>query len=210
MARWGLPVVPGRLVTTPADAAAVDLEHPLAVKLCSSRLKHKSELGVVRLGLGDPEAVERAAAEVLTAGRAGSVEAVEGLLVEQMVGGVEIVLGATWDGSFGPTILLGSGGVYVESLRDFSLLFPPFDRSAVAEALRSLAVSPQLWGARGAPALAVDALLDTVLLFAERFAATDAALPEVDLNPVIVGEAGVFIADALVRVAPDRLGAQED
>lgn len=210
MRRWELPVVPGRLVGTPAEAAAVELEHPLVVKLCSSAIQHKSELGLVRLGLADSSAVERAATEVLAAARAASIDPGEGLLVEQMASGVEVVLGATWDEAFGPTILVGSGGVYVESLRDFQLLFPPFDRSAAEAAVRSLAVHPALTGARGASPLDVDALLEVIVRFAERFADTEGALAEVDLNPVIVGDSGAFVADALVRFAPDGPAAQED
>jgi acyl-CoA synthetase (NDP forming) len=210
MTRWGLPVVPGRLVSTPGEAARVDLGYPLVVKLCSPEITHKSELGLVRLGLGDASAVEHAATEVLAAAKGANIGSIEGLLVERMVGGVEIVLGATWDAAFGPTILVGSGGVYVESLRDFRLLFPPFDRATAASAVQSLAVYPALAGVRGAPALDVEALLDTLLRFAEQFAGTGGALSEVDLNPVMVSDAGVFVVDALDRFASDGPSVQED
>ncbi|NMH98770.1 acetate--CoA ligase family protein [Pseudonocardia acidicola] len=205
MAAWELPVVPGRLVPSPAAAARVDLGYPLVVKLCSPAAAHKTELGAVRLGLTHADAVERAAAEVLAAGRTAGVTPIEGVLVERMVrGGVEISLGATWDPVFGPTVLVGSGGVHVEVLRDFQLLIPPLDRAGVADALRALAIHPLLTGARGAEPLDVDALVDLVLRFSTHFAATGGALPEIDLNPVFVLRDGVVVADALVRVAgPD-------
>ncbi len=202
MVSWGLPVVSGRLVASPAAAAAVDLPYPLVVKLCSPAAAHKTELGAVRLGLTDARAVARAAAEVLAAGRTAGVEPIEGVRVERMVrGGVEVSVGATWDPVFGPTVLVGSGGVHVEVLRDFRLLIPPLDRAAVVDAVRSCAIHPLLTGARGAEPLDVDALVDLVLRFGERFAATGGALSEIDLNPVFVLSDGVVVADALVRVA---------
>jgi hypothetical protein len=76
--------------------------------------------------------------------------------------------------------------------------------------VQSLAVYPALAGVRGAPALDVEALLDTLLRFAEQFAGTGGALSEVDLNPVMVSDAGVFVVDALVRFASDGPSVQED
>jgi acetate---CoA ligase (ADP-forming) len=210
MARWDLPVIPGRLVPGPTAAAAVDLDYPLVVKLCSPAAAHKTELGAVRLGLPDAAAVERAAAEVLSAAREAGIEPIEGVLVERMIrGGVEVALGATWDPVFGPTVLVGSGGIHVEVLRDFQLLIPPLDREAVVEAVQALAIHPLLAGSRGAEARDVDALVDLVLRFAERFAATGGTLPEIDLNPVFVLRNGAVVADALVRVADHDDSAME-
>lgn len=212
MASWGLPVVTGRLVSGPAAAgdAAGELGYPVVVKLCSPAAAHKTELGAVRLGLTDADAVERAAADVLAAGRSAGIEPVEGVLVERMVrGGVEVSLGATWDPTFGPTVLIGSGGVHVEVLRDFRLLVPPLDRAAVVDAVRQLTIHPLLTGARRAEPLDVDALVDLVLRFAGFFAATGAALSEIDLNPVFVLRDGVVIADALVRVAGASRAGEE-
>ncbi len=212
MSAWGLPVVAGRLVTDPAAAAAVatatGCDPPLVVKLCSPAALHKTELGAVRLGLGDAAAVERAAAEVLAAGRRAGVEPIEGVLVEAMVaGGVEVAVGGIWDPVFGATVLVGSGGVQVETLRDFQLLVPPLDRADVVAAVRALAVHPLLSGARGAEPLDMDALVELVLRFSGWFAATGGALPEVDLNPVFVLREGVVVADALVRTRETRKGA---
>ncbi|MGD9525447.1 MAG: acetate--CoA ligase family protein [Dehalococcoidia bacterium] len=208
MASWGLPVVPGRLVSGPAAAggAAGELGYPVVVKLCSPAAAHKTELSAVRLGLTDADAVEKAAADVLAAGRSVGIEPIEGVLVERMVReGVEISLGATWDPTFGPTVLVGSGGVHVEVVRDFRLLVPPVDRAAVIDAVRQLTIHPLLTGVRRAEPHDVDALVDMVLRFAGFFAATGGALPEIDLNPVFVLRDGVVIADALVRVAgPSR------
>ena len=204
MAAWGLPVVAGRLVADPAGAvaAAADLGAPVVVKLCSPAVPHKSELGAVQLGLVDAAAVARAAADVLAAGRRVGAAPIEGVLVEPMItGGVEVAVGGVWDPVFGPTVLVGSGGAWVETLRDFQLLVPPLDRADVVAAVRALAGYPRLAGARGAEPLDVDALVELVLRFAARFAATAGALPEVDLNPVFVLREGVVIADALVRTA---------
>lgn len=212
MANWGLPVVTGRLVSGPAAAgdAAGELGYPVVVKLCSAAAAHKTELGAVRLGLTDADAVERAAADVLAAGRSAGIEPVEGVLVERMVrGGVEVSLGATWDPTFGPTVLIGSGGVHVEVLRDFRLLVPPLDRGAVVDAVRQLTIHPLLTGARRAEPLDVDALVDLVLRFAGFFAATGGALSEIDLNPVFVLRDGVVIVDALVRVAGASRAGEE-
>lgn len=204
MESWGLPVVTGRLVRDPAAAseAATELGYPVVVKICAPTATHKTELGGVHLGLTDSDATAAAADAVLAAARSAGLLSVEGVLVEKMVyGGVEMSIGATWDPVFGPTVMVGSGGVEIETLRDFQLLIPPLSADAVVHALTSLRIYPRLQGFRGSTPADVDALVDLVLRFSHRYANTGGALPEIDLNPVIVLDEGALVVDALVRTS---------
>ncbi|MQA88564.1 MAG: CoA-binding protein [Streptosporangiales bacterium] len=207
MRTWGLPTVRGGLVRTPdeAVAAAGDLGYPVVVKLSSPAVAHKTELGMVKVDLRDDDEVRRTAADLLARAREGGVTPVDGLLVEEMVtGGLAVSLGATWDDTFGPIVLVGSGGIHVEATGDFRLLFPPFDAAAVHRALESLAIFPLLRDLRGVGPLDAAALAELVLSVGRLFAATDGRLPELDLNPVFVLPDGAVIADALIRATgPD-------
>lgn len=201
---WGLPVVPGRLAATreEAVAAARDLGYPVVVKLSSPAVAHKTELGMVHLDLRSDSEVMAAADEMLARAREAGIAPVDGLLVERMVtGGLAMAVGATWDDTFGPTVLVGSGGIHVEAARDVQFIFPPVDAVTVERALESLAAYPLLRDPRGAGPLDVPALAELVRSVADAYAICGGRLPELDLNPVFVLPTGVVVADALIRVA---------
>jgi acyl-CoA synthetase (NDP forming) len=197
LAGCGLPVPPGRKVSTPDEAVAItkELGFPVALKVLG--VAHKSEHGAVRLDLASADAVEEAARDLLPLGT--------GLYVEKMVtGGVaELIVGITRDPLFGPVMTVGSGGVLVELLQDSATLLLPANREEIEAALRSLKLFPLLDGYRGRPKADLSAAIDAILGIASFALENAEAIDELDINPLIVcrqGE-GAWIADALLVLA---------
>lgn len=198
LARFGLTVPDGSLVSTEAEAvaAAEALGYPVAVKAVSDRLAHKSEVGGVRIGLMDGDAVSDAAAHMLTL--------TDRILVERMVTDAvaELIVGVDRDPTVGPLLMIGAGGVLAELLRDTAVLLLPASRAEVETALDGLKVAALLDGWRGRPKGDRAALVDAVLAVA-RFAEDHVdRLHELDVNPLMVRPEGhgVVAADAVIRM----------
>ncbi|WCP15517.1 Trans-feruloyl-CoA synthase FCS1 [Sphingobium sp. AntQ-1] len=186
-----------------AVAAADRLGYPVVLKAQSPELPHKSDAGGVIINLADPQAVA-AGWDRLMANLAASRPGLEldGVLVEGMAAkGVELIVGARNDPHWGPTILVGFGGVAAELLHDVCLLPPDLTRDAIIAQIRTLRMAPLLDGFRGAPAMDIGAVADIVQRLGQMVAATP-AIREVDLNPVIVypeGQ-GAIALDALISL----------
>lgn len=198
--RCGVPVVPHRVCRTPGEALSAfrELGAPVAVKGCSSAVAHKTELGIVRLNLQDEQAVTRAWREIGDALATHGV-AHEGVVVARMQRGRrEMMIGAHRDPVFGPAVVFGDGGKYVEAMPDLRLLLTPFTRDDVLRSLRQLRIAPLLEGVRGEPPLDVDGFTDAVLAVQNLILTQPVA--SLDLNPVLVGARGEGVAavDAVV------------
>jgi acyl-CoA synthetase (NDP forming) len=182
-----------------AEAAAAQLGTPVALKVLAPTLAHKTEAGAVRLGLSSPDAVPAAAEELLTPLPAHVREGgIEGLLVQEMIlGGLEIIIGATWDLEFGPILTIGAGGVLTELLGDSVVLGLPVVEEEVRHALRSTRIARLLGGFRGAPPADEEALVRCALGLAELYA-RESWIGEIELNPVAVLPHGAVALDALV------------
>lgn len=195
---YGVPVTQDVLVGTAEEAAcaAADLGGPVVLKACSADLLHKSDLGLVEVGI-DPSEVARVAARMLEAVPPG-VD-LEGLLVSPVVsGGVETVVGVARDELFGPVVMFGLGGVFVEVLEDVTFRVPPFDHEEAHRMIREVRGFPLLHGARGRPPADLDALAD-VLVKVQRLALdVGDGVREIDINPLVVGPDGAVALDALV------------
>ncbi|MFC3444136.1 acetate--CoA ligase family protein [Sphingobium rhizovicinum] len=186
-----------------AVAAADRLGYPVVLKAQSPELPHKSDAGGVIINLADAAAVaagwDRLMAN-LAASRPGLL--LDGVLVEGMAAkGVELIVGARNDPHWGPTILVGFGGVAAELLHDVCLLPPDLTRDAIIAEIRTLRMGPLLDGFRGAPVMDIGAVADIVQRLGRMVAATP-AIREVDLNPVIVypqGQ-GALALDALISL----------
>jgi acetate---CoA ligase (ADP-forming) len=204
----GLPVVEHRLCRSESEAriAFRELGSPVAVKACSADVPHKSELGLVALNLVSEEAVVGAfAAQMAKLDEIGA--APDGVIIAAMAEGArEFVLGARVDPVFGPVVMIGDGGKYVEALPDIALLLPPFSLGEVHAALARLRVAPLFKGARGEGALDVDALAHAALRLAAIIAAARSEIASIDLNPVMVAAKGrgITIVDALVERRRER------
>ena len=203
IAQRGVPVVPYKLCKTAAEArAAFDaLGGPVAVKACSIDVPHKSEHGLVALGVASADAAARVF-ESQWAKLAALGAARDGVIVAAMrKGRRELMVGARVDPVFGPVVIVGDGGKYVEALKDFAVLVPPFDAADVERALRGLRIAPLVDGVRGEPALDVDALAAVAIGVGRMVRAAQGTIASVDLNPVMVGAVGegALVVDALVE-----------
>lgn len=150
----GVPLVPAELVNDAQEAviAAEKLGYPVVLKICAAEIAHKSDIGGVALDLQTAEAVRDAYERVAAAERRVAGATVEGVLVSPMrPRGVELFAGVTLDPSFGPTLAVGLGGIWIETLKDVSLRVLPVTQDDIQTMLRSLRASPLLNGARGGP-----------------------------------------------------------
>jgi len=196
-----IPVAKSRFVSTLEDAlnAADKIGFPVALKATGPSIIHKTEVGGVALNLMDHAAVREAYDRM--AGRLGSD--LTGFVVQEMVpGGVEVVVGATLDETFGPLVLYGSGGILVELLNDVAFRINPLTDIDVKEMLNEVKGTALLRGYRGSHA-ADEVALSELILRVSALLEICPQIREMDANPVKVLEKGVVVVDARVRV--DRL-----
>jgi acetate---CoA ligase (ADP-forming) len=202
VSKAGLPVIEHRLCRNEDEvlAACRALGGEVVIKACSRDLPHKSDHGLVALGVGDPVAEFRRQQQ-----RVDELGArFEGVIVARKARpGRELALGARLDAQFGPVVLVGDGGVYLEALKDFRLLLPPFTQAQVVEKLAELRVAPLLGCLRGQPARDTQAYARMAVALGEAMLASKGAVAAVDLNPVAVFEtgAGAVALDALVIIS---------
>jgi acetyltransferase len=200
---YGIPRLAARVAESAADAAAVaeDIGFPVAVKIVSPDIAHKTEVGGVVLGLRDARTVGEAAAAILGRVARERPEAViRGLLVEAMApAGKEILLGGVRDGQFGPLVMVGLGGIYVEVFADTAARLAPVSAAEALVMLDELKTASLLRGARGEPPVDRDGLAAIV----ERFSQLLVDLPElaeIEINPLMAGPDGAVAVDARARL----------
>lgn len=198
---YGVPMAPEREVTTAADAAAAAAEigFPVVAKLCGDAIAHKTERGLVRLRLGDADAVSVAAADLLS--KATPADGPVTVLVAPMVSGNrELIAGVVRDPQFGANVMLGVGGVLAEAVADVQFRPVPLSEADAREMIDSLATQALLGAFRGEAAVDRDALV-AVLLGLSSLAAARPEVVSVDVNPLIVSPEGRPVAvDALVEL----------
>jgi acetyltransferase len=201
----GIPTAATAVARTPGEAGALAarMGGPVAVKLVSPDVAHKTDVGGVRLGLRSPDEVETAARLMLERiGRERPEARIEGVLVQEMVeDGHELLLGTVRDPQFGPLVLVGFGGIYVEILGDTAARLAPFDAAEARDMLEELRMAPILRGARGRAAADMTALAETVSRFS-LLAATTPELAELEVNPLMAGARRVVAVDARARRGP--------
>jgi acetyltransferase len=185
-----------------AVAAAEQLGFPVALKVDSPDILHKTEAGVVRLNLGDTAQVRTAYAEILANAAAHAPQAqIAGVSVQEMVGdGVEVIVGVSCDPQLGPVLLFGTGGVMVEVYNDVALRRCPITRAEAQAMIAEVKGARLLRGFRGQPAADVEALEDTLVRVSNLAMHMEGHLTELDINPLMVLPAGqgVKAADALI------------
>jgi len=203
---YGMPTVAESEVRAPdeAVAAAARIGYPVAVKVLAADLIHKTDAGAVRLGLRTAAEVGAAAAEL--ASLAGRLELADTrLLVQAMAGpGLELILGARHDPSFGPVILAGAGGILTETLADRVVGVPPLTSRQADVMLAMLRAGRLLSGWRGGGPLDRRAARSAIVSLSDLMSDLGEEIAELDVNPLIVGPAGAVAVDALVRVRRER------
>jgi acetyl-CoA synthetase (ADP-forming) len=192
LAGAGLRITRERRVRNAADAgkAADEIGYPVVLKGVSLRIVHKSDAGLVRLGLRDRAAVESAFAEVFGKLRSLDPAAEECLVAEMVTGGLELILGAKRDPQFGPVVMVGAGGVLVELMNDVEVALAPLSADTAEAMLKRLRVWPLLQGFRGQPRRDIAAVVDALVGIGQLASALEGRLLELDVNPLLVGREG--------------------
>lgn len=196
----GIAVTRDVLVRSAAEASFEAFSPPLAVKIASAEIPHKSEVGGVRLNVRTPEELHSAIDDVLSSARALAPHArVEGAIVSEMVeGGFELIAGVVNDAVFGPVLVVGAGGIYAEILGDTACRLAPVDERTAREMIGELRCRPILDGARGRPALDVHAVVRALAVLSRYAWMHRDTIAEIDINPLFVLPAAVIAADALI------------
>src|SRR6478735_11456742 len=211
LASFDVPIAAERFAydATEAGEAADQIGYPVVAKLNGDAIAHKTERGLVRLRLGDRVSVERAAAELIAAATPADGD-VSVLVAPMISGNRELIAGVVRDPQFGPTVMLGVGGILAEAVADVVFRPAPVSPQTALDMIDSLATQKLLGEFRGEPAVDRDTLT-RVLVGLGRLATERTDVASVDINPLIVGTDGIVIAvDALVELASQPDGGQGD
>jgi acyl-CoA synthetase (NDP forming) len=202
LAKAGIPVASAPLATTPDEAVALARQfgYPVVLKVASPDIPHKSDVGGVHLNVANDEAVRTAFQEILATTRLHDRQLeVNGVTVSPMakLGSLEVILGTLTDPQYGPTLMFGLGGIYTEIYQDVAFLILPASEEEIEELIKSIKGYPLLTGFRGQPRRDLDALkaaMQSLATFAQRHPELD----QVELNPLLLYEKGLFAVDARI------------
>jgi acetyltransferase len=214
LAAYGIPVASTRIARNVDELQEVAQEvgYPIALKILSPDISHKSDVGGVALNVATPEQLEAAAAAMLGRCRAHCSSArLEGFTVQPMIrreNAVELIAGITVDPTFGPVVLFGQGGVSVEVVADKAVALPPLNAALARELVSRTRVQRLLAGYRNRPAVNMHAL-EQALVRVSQLAMDCAEIVELDINPLLADKGGVLALDARVRIAPATVKSVE-
>jgi acetate---CoA ligase (ADP-forming) subunit beta len=200
----GVTVARAVLAKTAKNAAkaADEAGYPVVLKIVSPDIAHKSDVGGVRVGVGSAGEVEAAFEEILAAVKARQPDArIEGVAVQRMApAGTEVIVGMSKDPQFGPVMMFGLGGIFVEVLKDVAFRIVPLEARDAREMVRDIKGFPVLEGVRGQDPADIKALEGLILKVSE-FVEAHPEIEELDLNPVLAYKDGVIAVDARIVVA---------
>ena len=202
LSAWGVPIPPQAVAETPQQAAAeaLKLGYPLSAKIHSADIQHKSDVGGVKLGIKNEQELMEAFDEIMANCAKNAPEAkLSGVLLKPMLKtGVEMIIGVNNDPDFGPMIMTGMGGVFVELFKDVQLAPAPLSYGGAVSMLKALKSYPLLTGYRGSAPCDIDGLAKLLVSISRMAADGKDSIKELDINPVFVTDNGVSIADALL------------
>jgi acetate---CoA ligase (ADP-forming) len=204
LSAYGIPVPKERVVTSAGEAAkaARRIGFPVVMKIVSADILHKSDLGLVAVGVRDEDDARRVFKRLLAVAKKSAPKAdIDGVLVAEMAQGVETVVGVAQDDLFGPVVMFGLGGVFIEVLKDVTFRVPPFTTYDARSMLDELAGSAMLHGVRGQPVADSAAIVDVLMKVQHLAVDLSREVAELDINPLLAGPKGVVAADALVVLA---------
>ncbi|WP_170149554.1 acetate--CoA ligase family protein [Rhodoplanes roseus] len=208
LTEFGVPMAQSRAVGSDdeAVAAATSLGFPVVMKGTAAHLPHKTELGLVRLGLADEAAVRTAYAELSARLAEHSRENSPGEVVVQETapGGVELILGLRNEGAFGSFVVVAPGGILVDLGGRASIRMAPVDAETARAMLDETAAGTLLGGVRGRPPSDIQAAVDAIVAFSQLGAACRERFAAIEINPLIVGREGAMGVDVLFDTIPDR------
>ena len=197
----GIPTTQIELATSEKEAITISekMGYPVVLKIASPDISHKSDAGGVKVGLKSGEEVSKAYKEIMESVKQKFPKAtIDGVTVQDMArGGTEVIIGMTKDAQFGPVLMFGLGGVWVEVLKDVSFRIVPLSRRDAGEMIKEIKGYPLLQGYRGAEPANVGVLEDLLLKVSE-FMEKTPEIKEMDLNPIFAYKDGAVAVDARV------------
>lgn len=197
----GIPTARARLAGSAKEAAKIaqEIGFPVALKIVSPDISHKSDIGGVKLGLKTTEEVTAAFDEIIAAAKKAQPKAkVDGVSVQQMARpGVEVIMGMTQDPQFGPVLMFGLGGIFVEVLKDVSFRLVPIAARDARQMVQEIKGHPLLEGYRGQEPADIEAL-ERLLLRLSDFIEKHPEISELDLNPIFAYKDGALAVDARI------------
>ena len=210
LSEYGIPVTREALAGSADEAVrlASELGYPVALKVQSPQILHKTEAGGIELELESEDEVRRAHDEILERARRFAPDAeIRGVLVQEMVtDGVEIIIGTTKDPVFGPVVMFGLGGIFVEALKDVSFRVAPLTRADAEEMIDEIRGHRVLEGLRGKPPLDREALIAAILSVSQLVTRHRDRIEELDINPLLLFPKGARAVDALITRSEEPTG----
>jgi acyl-CoA synthetase (NDP forming) len=201
VAEAGIPVVETKLAKTKAEAISISkkMRFPVVLKIVSPDIIHKSDIGGVKLGLANATQVGKAYTEIVAAAKKANKKAdIQGISVQKMARtGVEVIMGMSKDAQFGPVLMFGLGGVFVEVLKDVAFRIVPLNRRDASQMIREIKGYPLLEGYRGQEPANITALEDLLLKLSD-FVDKNPKIKEMDLNPIFAYKDSALAVDARV------------
>jgi 3-hydroxypropionyl-CoA synthetase (ADP-forming) len=205
--QYGFEAPRSKLVTTADEATktASEIGFPVALKVVSPDILHKTDVGGVILNLESPETVRQAFERIIASVREALPQAnIEGVEVQEMVsGGAEVIIGLLDDVQFGPVIMFGLGGVFTEVLRDVSFRVLPIEHSDASQMIRDIQGYPILQGYRGQPAASEEMLVDLLMRASQMGVALGGKFQSIDFNPILVWEDQHRVLDFKILCHPE-------
>ena len=198
----GIPVVETRLARNKAQAIAFSqaMGFPVALKIISPDISHKTDVGGVKLNLTGPSLVSRAYTDILSSVNQKQPSArVEGVSVRKWPVGVELIIGVSQDAQFGPVLMFGLGGILVEVLKDVSFRIIPLTRRDASEMVREIKGFALLTGFRGQEPVDIPSVEDLILRVSD-LVEKNPHIKELDLNPLFGYHDGVLVVDARIVI----------
>lgn len=201
LSSFGIPITKEVLVTSPKEAVNVaeDIGFPVVMKVVSPHVLHKTEAKCVRINIRSAEEVRKTFHEILeNANRYEHGPKIDGILIQEMIqDGIETIIGTTYDETFGPIIMFGLGGIYVEVFKDVSFRIIPLGLFDAEEMIHDVKGYEILRGTRGREALNIEAVMDT-LMKVSSLVEQMKMIKALDINPLFVSKEGVKAADARI------------
>ena len=198
---YGINLAPWRFAASEPDLAAnaAEIGYPVCMKIVSADIIHKSDSGGIRLNIADDQALLENYREMLNDVLRHDAQAtITGVLLQAMAPrGKEVMIGAKFDPTFGPCLIVGTGGIYTEVLNDFAFCLAPINEAEARQMLAGLKLYPLLEGVRGEGPCDIDSIVDTLLRLSQ-LVTTHPTIKEIDINPLIVNEHGSVIVDARI------------
>ena len=201
LSKYGIPVPKYSVVSSEEELhkLATRLEFPLVMKIVSPDIIHKTDIGGIEMNISNLEQSKKAYKNIIYHVMENKPEArINGMLFyKQAPKGVEVIVGMIRDPQFGPTVMFGLGGIFIEILKDVTFRVCPVERADIEEMLTEIQGIKMLQGFRGQPRCDVNAIVDIIMIIS-RLALDYSVITEIDLNPIIVYEKGALVVDAKI------------